>query len=76
MLLYVTGLVLITGAVELGIAYFLSTRGAVPAVLSTLALVSFAVVVALVAAGGVLIYRGLRALRSRSESASETSSAD
>ena len=64
MAVYVTGLVLLTAAVELVIAYFIAVRTTtVPASSSSFWSVYFGAVVALVIAGAVLIPRGLQALR-------------
>ena len=64
MAVYVTGLVLLTAAVELVIAYFIAVRTtSVPASSSSFWSVYFGAVVALVVAAAVLIPRGLEALR-------------
>lgn len=64
MAVYVTGLVLVTAAVELVIAFFIAVRStSVPASSSDFWTVYFGATVALVVAGGVLIPRGLSELR-------------
>lgn len=65
MAVYVTGLVLVTAAIELVIAFFIAVRSTtVPASSSGFWSVYFGAVVALVVAGAVLIPRGLHGLRS------------
>lgn len=64
MLVYVVGLVLVISAVELVIAFVLSTRGDVAHAAWPLLSVYFGAVVVLAAIGGFLIPRGLRQLRS------------
>ena len=64
MAVYVTGLVLLTAAVELVIAFFIAVRSAsVPSSASSFWSAYFGVIIALVVAAGVLVPRGLRALR-------------
>ena len=64
MAVYVTGLVLLTAAVELVIAFFIAVRStAVPSAASSFWSVYFGVIVALVVAAAVLVPRGLRTLR-------------
>ena len=64
MLVYAVGLVLVISAVELVIAFVLSTRGGVAHDASPLFPVYIGAVIALAAVGGFLIPRGLRQLRS------------
>ena len=65
MAVYVTGLVLVTAAVELVIAFFIAVRSTtVPSSSSGFWSVYFGAIVALVVAGAVLIPRGLHGLRS------------
>ena len=64
MAVYVTGLVLVTAAVELVIAFFIAVRSTdVPASSSDFWSFYFGATVALVIAGAVLIPRGLSELR-------------
>ncbi len=64
MLLYVVGLVLVTAAVELVIAFLFSTHGAIPSQSSAFWIAYIGAVVVLLGAGGALIPRGLHRLRS------------
>jgi hypothetical protein len=63
MAIYITGLVMITAAVELILALVVASRSSVPAASSLFWPVYFSVLIALVVAGAVLIVRGLGALR-------------
>lgn len=62
--MYITGLVLVTSAVELSIALVLTRRGALPAPSSSFLLVYLLVDIGLFVVGGFLASRGLRAIRS------------
>lgn len=65
MAVYVTGLVLLTAAVELVIAFFIAVRSvSVPSSSSDFWSAYFGVIVVLVIAAGVMVPRGLRTLRS------------
>ncbi len=64
MAVYVIGLILVTAAVELLIAYVIATRANDVAQSSTLWPTYFGAVIGLAVSGGVLIPRGLSALRS------------
>jgi hypothetical protein len=63
MALYVTGLILITGAVELVLALLVASRSSVPAASSLFWPLYIGVLIGLVVAGAILIVRGLYALR-------------
>ncbi len=63
MAVYISGLVMITGAVELVLALFVADRASVPALPSLFWAAYLGTVVALVIVGALLVVRGLRALR-------------
>lgn len=69
MVVYITGLVLVTAAIELTIALVLASRGALPSPSSAFLLVYLLVDIGLFATGGFLVARGLRSLRSERPSA-------
>ena len=75
MAVYVSGLVLVTAAVELLIAVVIAARATgVPSASSEFWPIYFGVIIVLVAAGGLLIPRGLRELRT--DSTAEPARAD
>jgi hypothetical protein len=74
MAIYITGLVLITGAVELLLALLVASRTSVPSASSLFWPAYLTVLIALVVAGAILIARGLEVLhrdRARAETAAE-----
>jgi hypothetical protein len=74
MAIYITGLVLITGAVELLLALLVASRTSVPSASSLFWPAYLAVLIALVVAGAILIARGLEVLhrdRAPAETAAE-----
>lgn len=72
MAVYLSGLLLITAAIELTLALFLATQGKVPSPSSDFWVVYLVVDVVLFAGGGVLVPRGLTQLRAGpTESAGE-----
>lgn len=67
MAVYLSGLVLVTGAIELTLALFLASQGKFAAPSSTFWVVYFAADVAMFAFGGVLVPLGLMQLRTSSD---------
>jgi hypothetical protein len=63
MAVYVVGLLLLTGAIELTLALFLAVQGKVPAPSSDFWVVYLFIDIGLIAAGGILVQRGLASLR-------------
>ena len=63
MAVYVAGLVLITGAVELVLALFVAARTSMPSPSSLFWPAYLGALIALVSGGGVLILTGLREIR-------------
>ena len=63
MAIYVTGLVLLTGAVELVLAYFVASRTTVPPASSLFWPAYLGALIVLVVAGALLVARGLELLR-------------
>jgi hypothetical protein len=64
MVVYITGLVLVTSAIELTLALVLASRGAVPAPSSGFFLVYLLVDIGLFSAGSLVVTKGLQTLRS------------
>lgn len=64
MAVYLAGLVMLTGAIELTLALLLASQGKVPTPSSAFWTVYLGVDIALLAIGGILVARGLGTLRS------------
>jgi hypothetical protein len=64
MVVYISGLVLLTAAIELTLALVLASRGALPAPSSSFLLAYLLVDIGLFVAGGIVVTQGLRTVRS------------
>jgi hypothetical protein len=69
MVVYITGLVLVTSAIELTLALVLASWGALPSPSSSFLLIYLLIDVGLFVAGGFLVAGGLRTLQTKRPSA-------